>query len=405
MRNNSLYRKPRSSCALPLALAAVFVGCDGAGPDQAGTSSETQTALQAFADSLSTIRMPVSGQTAAARRSSTSDTSVYWDVSTFRDPMRLGYFADSYYWGPSGAADPQGGVPPYWQANVAERYQWDSVVAGPEGPRQRFAKTRVTPAVHWHEEDMIAQKDSLWLHGEGVTRWGFRWSFREMDASDFDRLGLSREAKPFRMRPRLYSFGEEWQVAVLDADYEPFDTLPLYRDGVRVGYLSLLPGHPGGMSIDNWSDYGIFDSDGRQYIPRPLGKPSGPWPYDSLGVVWGALQADGSGGWILPYRWQFLPGAARALATGGCVCSVTVTQGLPWLGDRVDSMARTIPIETFPTDKGSSYLRVPAIAPEARSLRVSSRCHPMGFPSERLMLLSEPIDTDYVAVPGRGGQP
>jgi len=294
---------------------AMLSACDdsaGLGTDTrlVGTSSETQTALQALADSLATIKLSDRPNAAATRftnRQMLSDDSLpkasklYFDDPSFETPM---LFAD--YTRPFNMSI-------RIDSAFAFQTRYAPIEIGPQGARQVQETQMATSMIFLHQWEVASTKDTTNLYGSGTTRSGFAFSYKSIDSTEAACYLYPRRRVRDIFRPRLYTFGQGWHVVVPGGFFglAGDDTLPLYRGRALVGWM-ICNGQSATRPVWDFSKYIVHDLEGRAYPPRDIGTIS-PWAFDSMGLFFTQLHKNGDSSVSATYSWNLFPGTAEAM--------------------------------------------------------------------------------------------
>ncbi len=327
----------------PIVLATTFtlmlVGCDatatlGTDPRRAGTSSETQTSLQAFADSVSQVQL-LGGETVIAARQmtpqGTTTSSSYIDYSSLSGFRQEDVFVQD------------------------ELHTLRNNRAINENVEYRVSS--------------LCNRDSMFPSqtGSGSTRAGFTFSFH--DLTDEERIQLQYPiptAETFMKGKQppdvLFRLGSRWKVIVPGPFYidsrENF--LRVYQNDTLIGWM-ISKSSSRLFPVIDFGDYIVTDLDGNQYAPN-FGMASGSWPYDSLGFYWGSPRADTNGrDLLLPYRWKFLAGTSRLLRKAHATKLPAIV-----FDNNGGPVAYTFSVDVT-SDTGAAFARIPGGATALRS--------------------------------------
>lgn len=293
---------------LPI-LALSLAACDSttSSTGAQGTSSETQTILQALADSLLVVRVPDAPSTSdaapllAAGRGSAEGP---WVPTAFERTT----FA---YW----TEDP-GGRNAY-VSRVSARPEGD-VLALYDTARHLTAELELRTRARWVQTGSDQQIDvaASTLESEVTTRDGFRFEWRRLEPADreslrLDTLGIVSQY-PFQ-QSILYIFEGGWNLVVPDASSR---LLPLLRGGRIAGWLEPRDS-TWTIPIKDFSRWRVRDLEGGVFLGRDLPRKAS-WEGDSVGLFFGTPRADSTGTrLVVPYRWRLLPGTVATAAEGG----------------------------------------------------------------------------------------
>lgn len=323
-----------------LIVALVLAACDSKTLEAEGTSSETQTELQALADSIAMIHAP--GQPnlppVAGRALRASESEIIGEVNTL------------YWYGFDARTNSMGA---YISSNRSRVVGLDSVefldsVRWIDGAMDllRVRRTlRLPSGVGVLQEETAA----------GTTRTGFRF-LRTLLASE-DRARLALDPRRFPTgdnEATLYALGNGWELAIPETWTTYPDSFPLFRNGKPVGWMIQSPGTPLQRPVNDLSGYVVHDREGRKHLARSLPVRTG-WIADSLGVFWGDSHLDPQAGDLrLDVRWRFLPGTVASVHT-------LDSTGLR-IWDPLDSTLQVASV-VFDRDVGAGQVRFPGLAP------------------------------------------
>ncbi len=277
--------------ALALAICALLAGCDtsatlGTDLRQAGTSSETQTSLQALADSAHNISL-LTGSNNYATRKATAQTDTF-----------IGSYSTTY------------GDPHYQSSKIYRLYN-PSLVS-------RYDDQLIESDIEYKISTGIDEMNIIILQtGSGTTRSGVSFSFHIAAPIDRTRLmytppngGIAIAGHP----DVLYTINSRWEIIVPGPVYENefANNAPVYENNLQIGWLIHKRGC-GYTPLINFKSYDLVDLNGNRFDPK-IKLPSRDWPNDSLGFFWDKPLADtNKQDLLLNYHWKFLKGTSQSL--------------------------------------------------------------------------------------------
>jgi len=314
-------------------VCGLLTSCDTAKPVQdAGTSSETHSSLQAFADSLALARVPEDSTAIAGRMKMYGNPDV---------PIP-GY--DAYY---STLSD-------------GSRFAAQIIVRETVFPEIERTVFRSGPDCMIQDTQLVVQGIGRpkAFHGNGLTRAGFRFSWRMLDSAEYPGYGQNVHVG---LNPALvYEFGKRWKVIVPSMELAKwFDSLKVFGDQgyrqigwlVRSDYVWVRP-------INDWSKFQVVELEGGTIHPGKLPTTTG-WPADSLGIFpTGMKWAPDGSTLLLPFHWNLLPGTAANVALSQETnCRVKLRRGpaMPQLS--VQDSIIAVPFR-LAADSGSDTVRI-----------------------------------------------
>lgn len=284
---------------LAMTIFVMLAGCDtsatlGTDLRRAGTSSETQTSLQALADSIAELRFAQKKNEFAARQQDPTMTPV----------GNLRAFA--YITG-------------MW-ATIS--YDTDSLFLNNSASSVQSERMINTNVDYYTLMVYPTQSPLASAEGFGEARSGFKFSFRTFD--DSDRVRLNYQTTQITSEYQcwndiLFRLGNRWETIFPGSDNPPLEKLPIFENSKQVGWLinpalhSTTGGGPRYVFFQGFNGYQVTDMLGYPYFPTPL-KTTKHWIFDSLGVFADAPYPDSTGeDLLMPYRWSFLPGTAQII--------------------------------------------------------------------------------------------
>lgn len=329
-----------------LLMGLSLVSCDSGTKHTEGTSSETQSSLQALADSLAEIDYAAAFEAAPALASRTSSEAIL-------NPAKPPSWRIWYGWDlETGARISRLQSTHFYLAGVDSELIMDTIRFVDSTKNVRIAIKRLWTSFldgqHW--ERMLESTT------EGWTRAGFHYRSVRLSVEDRSRLSLDARLYPTDNweawdNAVLFSLGSEWELVA--TPLLRTDSLPLFRNGALTGWAVKLPGLFPSWPVFDFDGYRVWDLQGGLVNPRTLEPRSG-WLGDSLGIFWGDMSLDSTGSDLLvPFRWRFLPGTIAGVQGDG-------TKGIQ-VWDPSDTLW---PEATFhpEEDTGSGRLRFPGVA-------------------------------------------